>query len=144
MHENNIERRNFLSGVAAGSAAALVGGGAVQASASSLADGGQSRLLNLSADDFSPHVGDRFVLESESQGSVAVQLVEATPLKHSADRPRELPQREAFSLVFSAPGQAQLTQDTFQVRHTALGSLSMFLVPVGPTGSTRQVEAVFA
>jgi hypothetical protein len=82
-------------------------------------------------------------LESDSEGSLAVQLVQARPAKVDADRPANAPRRQGFSLLFRAAGNAPLSQDTYTVRHGSLGKLGMFLVPVGPAGGSQQIEAVF-
>jgi hypothetical protein len=76
----------------------------------------------LTADDFAPHLHERFVLSP-----LELELVEVT----GAGRP--------FSLVFRGPAEPLLPQRIHRVEHPALGPLDLFLVPVGP-GS---YEAIF-
>jgi hypothetical protein len=49
----------------------------------------------------------------------------------------------SFSAIFSGPGKNRLTQQTYPLRHRTLGDLSLFLVPVGPSGKTQRYEAIF-
>jgi hypothetical protein len=101
-------------------------------------------MMRLTADDYVPHVGDRFVLQSESHDAVSARLVEVTPVPASGARPSALPRKQPFSLVFRAESNQELPQDTYQVRHQDLGDVSLLLVPVSPARGGVQLEAVFA
>lgn len=48
-----------------------------------------------------------------------------------------------FSALFSGPLAAPLSQQTYRLRHAALGAFSVFLVPVGRPGKERSYEATF-
>lgn len=48
-----------------------------------------------------------------------------------------------FSALFSGPLSAPLSQQTYRLRHAALGAFSVFLVPVGRPGKERSYEAIF-
>jgi hypothetical protein len=49
---------------------------------------------------------------------------------------------ESFSLLFEGPEDRPLPQGLFELSHQRLGTLEIFLVPVGVDG-TRRYEAVF-
>lgn len=140
--KDTMQRRDFISRVAAGGTAGLVAAGPLQA----LASGNRpadNAMLRLSVDDFAPLVGDRFELKGSTDQRVSARLVEARPVKSEGSRPGYLPRNEAFSLVFQADGGQPLVQDLHAVRHPELGSLSLLLVPVSPLGQSRRLEAVF-
>ena len=49
----------------------------------------------------------------------------------------------AFSVVFAAPSTPELDQAIYQMAIDGIGSLALFLVPVGQFGEQRHYEAVF-
>jgi hypothetical protein len=49
----------------------------------------------------------------------------------------------AFSLVFAAKSGAVLPQAVYPLAHPALGTLEIFLVPIGPVPGGMGYEAVF-
>lgn len=136
-----MQRRDFISQVAAGSAAVVAASGPLQALAGSATV--DSRMARLTADDFAPFVGDQFELKGEDTQRVSARLVEATPIKSAGRRPKHLPRSQPFSLVFRTNSGNELVQETHAVRHRELGTLAMFLVPVGANQGGQRVEAVF-
>lgn len=137
-----MQRREFISQVAAGSAAAgIVAAGPLQALADSATV--DSRTLRLTADDFAPYVGDQFELEGENQQRVSARLVEAKAEKPLGARPNYLPRSQAFSLLFRTDSGSELTQETHAVRHRELGTFAMLLVPVSGQKGGQRLEAVF-
>lgn len=92
----------------------------------------------LSREHFAEHLGDTFRLEAEgSTGSLT--LLEASPLESTARKD----EREPFSLVFRGAKEEVLPQRIYRLEHEALGSLDIFLVPIGPDGEGMRYEAVF-
>ena len=136
-----MQRRDFISQVAAGSAAGLAVAGPLQALAGSAT--GDSRVSKLTADDFAPFVGDQFELQGEAAQRVSARLIEAKPLKAAGARPKHLPRSQPFSLVFRTNDGNELVQETHAVRHRELGALAMFLVPVSASQRGQRVEAIF-
>ncbi|MBL1264485.1 DUF6916 family protein [Methylomicrobium sp. RS1] len=51
--------------------------------------------------------------------------------------------REAYSLLFQGPGQPVLVQRIYRIQQSQLGSMDIFLVPVGKEAGGIQYEAVF-
>ncbi len=55
----------------------------------------------------------------------------------------QAPRQEVFSLIFLGPAEHFLSQGTYQLDHPKLGTLEIFLVPVGQLAGGFQYEAVF-
>ena len=87
--------------------------------------------LHLST--FVPHLHTRFRI---SGGGQELELVEATDTARA-------PNREQFSLVFHGPSGAPLEQQVYQLEHDAIGSVEIFLVPVGQDAAGFLYESVF-
>jgi hypothetical protein len=49
----------------------------------------------------------------------------------------------AFSLLFTAPSGPWLPQAIYPVQHPTLGTMEIFLVPVGPESGGNGYQAVF-
>lgn len=92
----------------------------------------------LTAADFEPHVQDEFqIASSTSEIALSLKLVEVRRLGQ-AMRPGG-----AFSLLFlSAPGPFY-PQAIYPLTHATLGTLDLFLVPLGPKDGGNSYEAVF-
>ena len=54
------------------------------------------------------------------------------------------PHREPFSLTFLGPGDPVLPQRIYRLEHAELGSLEIFLVPVGRDARGTRYEAAFS
>jgi hypothetical protein len=98
-------------------------------------------LLDLAAlrrTDFEPHLNTPFSVAGE-QGDVELSLCAVDPLaKHPGHT------REPFALVFRGSAERVLAQGTHALEHDALGTLEIFLVPIGPDGEGMRYEAVFS
>jgi hypothetical protein len=53
------------------------------------------------------------------------------------------PRQEPFSAYFRGPRQPILPQQIYKVEHEGLGTLDIFLVPIGPDAEGMRYEAVF-
>jgi hypothetical protein len=93
-------------------------------------------LAALSIDDFTPHRDTAFELSAAS-GAIPLKLVR---IDHVGDSGRV---GGAFSLLFAAPGGTALPQAIYQVAHPALGSIEIFLVPIGPLSGGAGYQAIF-
>jgi len=93
-------------------------------------------LATLTPDDFEPLVGDLFLLRGPA-GETPLRLVQVRKLGQA--------QRAggAFSLEFVSPAGQVLPQATYPLEHSALGSLAIFLVPLGRTEDGVTYEAIF-
>jgi hypothetical protein len=87
----------------------------------------------LNRELFAPHVKTSFRFEKEG-GPVDLELEEVAGGR-GGPRP--------FSLTFRGPKESFLPQRTYRVEHPALGSLDIFIVPIGLDPSGYRYEAVF-
>lgn len=93
-------------------------------------------LAKAAIEDFSPHTDSEFHLD----GVPPLILASATTTGDS-----QRGKRAPFALVFTAAhDDGYLPQGTYQLQHAELGTLELFLVPLGlePSGLMRY-EAVF-
>ena len=88
-------------------------------------------------DDFEPYVGDVFVADFGDDGTLDLELIEAV------HRPTGNELDTSFSLVFRGPLDRVFEQTTVPVRHTSVGELAIFLVPIAEDTDGRRYEAVF-
>jgi hypothetical protein len=93
-------------------------------------------LAALRIDDFTPHQDATFDMQTAG-GVVPLKLANAKPVGDSGRA------GGAFSLLFVAPAGPWLPQDVYPVQHPALGTMEIFLVPVGPTSGGNGYHAVF-
>jgi hypothetical protein len=93
-------------------------------------------VAKLMPADFESRIGDNFPIATGS-GAVTLKLVDVRRLG------KALRQGGAFSLTFlSAPGPF-LPQGTYPLQNDALGTLDLFLVPLGPKDGGNSYEAIF-
>jgi len=85
--------------------------------------------------DFRAAVDTSFALD----GSHVLRLVEA---QGTGARAAGM-SRDPFRLVFHGPADPILPQRTYRLEHEALGTLDMFLVPVGRDARGTTYEAIF-
>ena len=94
-------------------------------------------LATLSAEDFTPHIGQPFEVGTPEQ-PLRLELISVT-----ASRGTPAAARAGFSLLFGGAPAPRLPQGMYPVAHPALGALDIFLVPVGPGAQGMQYEAIF-
>lgn len=102
-------------------------------------------LAELTLERFGPHVGDPFALtatvaESGEQVELTFVLEEAVEVASSGAEGA----RQPFALRFRAAVPSVLPQQVFPLRHEQLGTLEIFLVPIGQDADGVRYEAVFA
>jgi hypothetical protein len=102
-------------------------------------------LESLSAASFDPHRTTVFRLETGGE-PLPLELVEVQRASYAADPAAVGPngRREPFSLVFRGPRSPWARQGLHRLEHDGLGSLELFLVPLGPDAAGMRYEAVFA
>lgn len=93
-------------------------------------------LQELHADTFAPYIQAEFQVLDDLPVQVALQLVEV----HGRS---QLPHQEIFTLVFHGPGSYFIPQGIHKLKHSVLGEIDLFLVPVGQDPQGFQYEAVF-
>lgn len=104
----------------------------------------QLRYFNQST--FAPYVNTKFRVSLSPTNSRTLTLTEdINPLGAAEQKSAASSGVECFSLLFSTYPGKPFTQDTYLVKHDALGTFYMFVVPVGPRNekSPDYYEAVF-
>lgn len=99
---------------------------------------------NFSLETFAPLVGDVFRVPIDESSSLELTLTEAALFGDGSERAARKGLRAPFSLVFTGPLQPVLAQATVPLEHADLGSIHLFLVPLGPEADHMRYEAVFA
>jgi hypothetical protein len=90
--------------------------------------------------DFRLHLRSTFRLRlSESEG-LDLELVEVTEHPHL---PAAASRRRGFSAVFRSALPGHLPQAIYRLEHEQMGTLDLFLVPIGPRDGGMRYEAVF-
>ena len=94
-------------------------------------------LSMLTRESFSPYLNQKFQIEADG-AAVEAELLE---IKESGTAAAG--RRQPFSLTFRAAGNTVFPQRIYTVRHNDLGSLDIFLVPVGVDPAGVLYQAVF-
>ena len=92
---------------------------------------------SLTRTAFEPHQNTDFRLNIEGAAPVVLRLVEV------ADKTPEGFPGEQFSLLFAGPPEPFLEQRTYTLEHDAMGTLTLFLVPVAQRKDGFRYEAYF-
>ncbi len=93
-------------------------------------------IQTLSGLDFKSHLDDDFSLQLGPE-TLDMTLIEV----------KDIGQGEraggAFSTLWQGPQSPVLSQGTYEMRHSELGPLALFLVPVAQKDAGIQYEAIF-
>lgn len=98
-------------------------------------------LEDLTAERFQAHLGTRFRVVPSTASDFEVELYEV-----ALHEPHDGPRAQPFSLRFRdgrGLRTSALPQQIFQLEHPALGTMAIFLVPIGPDAQGMCYEAVF-
>jgi hypothetical protein len=98
-------------------------------------------MLELTRALFADHLESKFRLDYGSSEPMEVELTQVAALD-----PRNAPKpanREPFSLIFRGPRTFCVPQRIYKLDHEKLGTLEIFLVPIGPDEKGMRYEAVF-
>ncbi len=93
-------------------------------------------LEELHADRFAEYINSEFQVLDYLPVQFALRMVEVQERSKS-------PQQEIFALLFHGPGQYFMPQGIHKLKHSQLGEIDLFLVPVGQDPQGFQYEAVF-
>jgi hypothetical protein len=100
-----------------------------------------SRPLDaLQTADFAPHLGSTFGLRLPSGETLALTLVQVEATPHLPAAPAR---RQGFSVIFRSALPGHLPQGIYRLDHEPMGTLELFLVPIGPRDGGMCYEAVF-
>ncbi|WP_036281605.1 DUF6916 family protein [Methylomicrobium lacus] len=95
-------------------------------------------LETLTKEIWETYLHQEFQVEINDQHAVDMTLIAVSGFGRCLSG-----QREAYSLLFQGPHQPLLAQRIYRLRQPQLGSLDLFLVPVGKESVGLQYEAVF-
>lgn len=90
---------------------------------------------HLTATDFEARAGEVFRLLATPE----IELKLAQVHRHG----QALRDGGAFSLLFVAPPGRFLPQAIYPLQHATLGTIEIFIVPIGPTDGGNGYEAIF-
>jgi hypothetical protein len=102
------------------------------------------QLESLTAASFAEHLKTVFRLLTGGE-PLPLELVEVQRASY-ADEPAAVGpagRREPFNLLFRGPRSPYARQGIHRLEHDELGTLEIFLVPLGPDASGMRYEAVF-
>jgi hypothetical protein len=94
--------------------------------------------------DFADRVGDRFEAVVDAGPRVPLTLAQAVESPVAGGTGPDGTVRMQFALEFRGPLARALPQGTVSLVHEGLGTLDVFLVPLGPRADEMRYEAVFA
>jgi hypothetical protein len=94
-------------------------------------------LATLKIENFAPQRDQVFDMQT-SDGVVPLRLVKVEAAGASGRA------GGAFSLLFAAPKGPWLPQAIYSIKHSSLGTLEIFLVPIGPLPGGNGYQAIFA
>jgi len=91
---------------------------------------------SLKPADFEPHVGQAFAIEVDGK-QLELKLAEVERLGAA------MREGGAFSLLFLSAAGPSLPQGLYPMRHPALGTLELFVVPLGPKDGSNSYQVIF-
>ena len=101
-------------------------------------------MKSLDITSFTGRVGEDFRITLDGATRMEVRLITVTPAPDGWATPAPIAGRRPFSVVFRAPPGMPLPQRIYRLEHDELGTLDMFLVPIGPDADGMCYEAVFS
>ena len=93
----------------------------------------------LSEAEFSKHVNQIFTVHLDEENRVDLELVEVKPYKSNSG---DVEGMERFSVYFEGP-KPLLPQRTYSLSNEGMGTMELFIVPIGAEGDGFRYEAVF-
>jgi hypothetical protein len=104
-------------------------------------------MQDLTLQLFEPQVGSTFQIMINGEPALELNLVEVNDLTIKDDPLRDPTLRsQPFELLFHGPLTPIAEQMNYELSHSELGQLAIFLVPLGPDQPARQhmrYQAVF-
>ena len=98
-------------------------------------------LNKLTHADFAACLNQTFHIHLESMPPLKAELIDVA---HMGSEPQDEGARWAFSIVLRGPQEPLLPQQIYPVEHEQMGTLDLFLMPLGPDKEGNiKYEAVF-
>jgi hypothetical protein len=102
---------------------------------------GRIQLDLLQAADFTAYVQQRFHIYAQSGTPLEAELVAVKQI--SAKPGAGTAKRKPFSIVFRCSDKPPLAQGIYKVENEKMGTLDIFIIPIGPDDEGFCYEAVF-
>ncbi len=99
-------------------------------------------LFHMGKATFTQHLNTRFVIDPGYTFPVETILIEVKDLRSAAARKRNVSGQDCFLLTFRAHNENLVKQGTYQVKHDALGTFELFVVPFKNNDGVLFFEAV--
>ena len=103
-------------------------------------------MKDYTLQSFEPQVGSTFQIMINGQPSLDLVLAEAEDTSIAGQVRDPSIRNQPISLIFNGPLTPIAPQCNYDLNHLSLGSLQLFLVPIGPDTKSRQVmqyQAIF-
>ncbi len=98
-------------------------------------------LDQLSSAKFLPYLNQKFHIHLETP--LQVDLIEVSDLGPEPSDAQAANARRPFSLIFRDPSNTRLPQQIYRIEHAELGTLDIFLVPIGSDEHGMRYQAIF-
>lgn len=95
-------------------------------------------LQDLSHSSFEEQLNTPFRVHFGAEAPLEVTLYEVR-----LHEPHDGPRKQPYSVYFRSPQRGVLPQAIYRVEHDHMGTLDIFLVPIGPDAQGMRYEAVF-
>ena len=100
-------------------------------------------LFTMTRETFSQYVNTTFVIDPGYTFPIETRLIEVIDLRSTADQKKNAPGKECFSILFQPTGpEKSVKQNTYRVRHDALGTFDLFVVPMRDKQGRLFYEAI--
>lgn len=97
------------------------------------------KVNEVTREAFEPYLDRTFRVSAGENLAFDAQLIEVSAVGETPGPTG----RQAFSVVLRGPENEAPEQAIYQVVHEELGSIELFLVPIGPDDKGMKYEAVF-
>lgn len=90
----------------------------------------------ITRDEYAACLNTDFMVEVSPELKVSMKLTEVTELS-------ERFHQQSFSLIFTAPDNTLAGQGQFSVEHETLGTIELFMVPIGKDSKGMLFQSLF-
>jgi hypothetical protein len=101
-------------------------------------------IETLTLEHFTPHLGTEFVCRTTDGGAYPLRLTEAEAVGRALKSSAKAAARSPFSLLFQGPQSPVLPQSIYPLEHAELGTLPLFIVPIGREEEGILYQAIFS
>lgn len=90
----------------------------------------------LEKETFAENLNTKFLVRMDDGNAIELELTQIREVESA-------PNHEQFALIFNGPGSIYLPQRIYPLEHERMGSISIFLVPIGQDENGFIYEAAF-